>query len=42
MSNNINLRIENFKNNLYKLANESKLPIAMVYYIYKVVEHDLE
>ena len=34
---NINLKSEEFKNNLYSLISNSELPVANVYYIFKIV-----
>lgn len=39
---NINLQIENFKDNLYNLVANSELPISIVYYIYKTIGQELE
>ena len=38
----INIKSEEFKNNLYSLINQSQLPIANIYFIYKDVFKDLE
>ena len=39
---NINLQIENFRNELYNLVANCGLPISMVYYIYKNIGQELE
>jgi len=39
---NINLQIENFRNELYNLVANCELPISMVYYIYKNIGQELE
>ena len=39
---NINLKSEEFKNNLYSLISNSELPIANVYYILKVISQQVE
>lgn len=39
---NINLKSEEFKNNLYSLINDSELPIANIYYILKVISQQVE
>ena len=40
--NNINLKVEEFKNGLYDLENNRGLPVSVVYYSFKFVEQDLE
>lgn len=37
----INIKTEEFKENLYKIINESQLPISTVYIVFKLVEQDL-
>ena len=37
----INIKTEEFKENLYKIINESQLPISNVYMVFKLVEQDL-
>lgn len=39
---NINIKTEKLRNALYAIVNESKLPIANVYFVYKDVFKDLE
>lgn len=39
---NINLKSEEFKNNLYSLISNSELPIANIYYIFKIVSQQVE
>lgn len=39
---NINIKSEEFKNNLYSLINNSELPIANIYYILKVISQQVE
>lgn len=39
---NINLQIENFRNELYNLVANNGLPISIVYYIYKNIGQELE
>ncbi len=39
---NINLKSEEFKNNLYSLISNSELPVANVYYIFKIVSQQVE
>lgn len=38
----INLQIEQFKSNVLDLINNSKLPVAVVYYIFKDIQRDLD
>lgn len=42
MEQSINIKVENFKSNLYEIVNNSNLPISIVYYIFKFVANDLE
>lgn len=37
----INIKTEEFKESLYKIINESQLPISNVYMVFKLVEQDL-
>lgn len=39
---NINLKTEKLRSDLYAIANQSQLPIANVYFVYKDVYKDLE
>ena len=39
---NINLKSEIFKNNLYSLINNSNLPVSNVYFIFKLIMQELE
>ena len=39
---NFNLQCDNFKNNILNVINESKLPIAVIYYILKSLLSDIE
>lgn len=39
---NINLKSEEFKNNLYSLIENSELPISNIYFIFKTVSKELE
>lgn len=41
-NNNINLKSEIFKNNLYSLINSSNLPVSNVYFIFKLTMQELE
>ena len=38
----INLQIEEFRNNLLNLVNNSGLPAGIVYYMYKDIGKDIE
>ena len=38
----INIKTENFKQNLLKLINSSGLPVANVYFVFQLVEKELE
>ena len=39
---NINLKTEKLRSDLYAIVNQSQLPIANVYFVYKDVFKDLE
>lgn len=39
---NINLKSENFKNNIYRLINQSQLPVSNIYFIFKIMFQELE
>ena len=41
MEKSVNLRVEDFKNDLYSLVNNSGLPISVVYYVFNTVGRDL-
>ena len=38
----INIKTENFKQNLYELINSSQLPIANIYYVIQLIEKEIE
>lgn len=38
----INIKTENFKQNLLKLINSSELPVANVYFVFQLIEKELE
>lgn len=42
MEDSINIKTEEFKQNLYNLINQSNLPISNVYYVMKDVFKELE
>jgi len=42
MEKSINIQIEEFRSNLLNLVNNSGLPAAMVYYIYKDIGKEVE
>lgn len=42
MEKGINLKTAEFKENLYKLINESELPIVNIYMIFDIVKHELD
>ena len=37
-----NLKCENLKNNLLKVINESKMPMAAIYFIFKSIFSDIQ
>lgn len=42
MNKTINIKTENFKQNLLKLINSSGLPVANVYLVFQLIEKELE
>lgn len=42
MDKSINIKTENFKQNLLKLINSSGLPVANVYFVFQLIEKELE
>ena len=38
----INLRTEQFKNQIYDLINQNELPISLTYYIFKEITENIE
>lgn len=38
----INIKTENFKQNLYELINSSQLPIVNIYYVIQLIEKEIE
>lgn len=38
----INLRTEQFKNQIYNLINQNELPISLTYYIFKEITENIE
>ena len=38
----INLKAEQFKNQIYDLINQNKLPISLTYYIFKEITENIE
>ena len=42
MDKSINIKTENFKQNLLKLINSSELPVANVYFVFQLIEKELE
>lgn len=38
----INLKTEQFKNQIYDLINENELPISLTYYIFKEITENIE
>ena len=42
MNEDFNIQCDNLKNNIINILNNSKLPVAIVYYIFKDIYHDVE
>lgn len=42
MNNLINIKTENFKRNLLQLINSSELPISNIYYVFQLIENQIE
>ncbi len=38
----INLKVEQFKNQIYDLINQNELPISLTYYIFKEITENIE
>lgn len=38
----VNLRTEQFKNQIYDLINQNELPISLTYYIFKEITENIE